>query len=88
MSTDHDEAQTRARREFLTTCGKFAAITPIAVTGLLSVSKQNFAVAASGGGNGGGHANNGFGNGSGDGIPGKSGGKGKGPTGPITDTNR
>jgi len=86
MSTHSDDTRTQARRDFLATCGKFAAITPAVVTGMLAMSKQNFAVAVSGGG--GPQGNNGFGNGPNDGIPGNSGGKGKGPTGPITDTNR
>jgi hypothetical protein len=67
-----------ARRRFLAKCGKFAVITPPAMTLLLSSTAQNYAVAASGngsvslsGGNGGG--NNGFGNGGGDGVPGNSG---------------
>lgn len=53
------------RREFLSRCGKFAAITPPAVTLLLSTSLTSQAIAQSGG-------NNGFGNGGGDGVPGRS----------------
>lgn len=69
--TDHLEA----RRRFLAKCGKFAVITPPAMTVLLSSTAQNYAVAASGGGT---HfsapqGNNGFGNGGGDGVPGNSG---------------
>ena len=75
----HRESDTlEARRRFLAKCGKFAVITPPAMTLLLSSTAQNYAVAASGngsvslsGGNGGG--NNGFGNGGGDGVPGNSG---------------
>jgi hypothetical protein len=64
-----------ARRRFLAACGKFAVITPPAMTVLLTSTAQNYAVAASGGRGvrlpGGG--NNGFGNGGGDGVPGNSG---------------
>jgi hypothetical protein len=86
---DDTDAQLKARRTFLMTCGKFAIITPPAISLLLASSKQSFAVAASGGG-GGGHANNGFGNGPNDGIPGNSGGKGANgkKNGPITDIDR
>jgi hypothetical protein len=55
--TDHD------RREFLARCGKFSAITPPAITALLSTSLNSDAIARSGNGN------NGFGNGGGDGSP-------------------
>ena len=71
----HTEADTlEARRRFLAKCGKFAVITPPAMTLLLSSTAQNYAVAASGNGsvslsNG----NNGFGNGGNDGVPGNSG---------------
>ncbi|MCD6074315.1 MAG: hypothetical protein K0Q70_1198 [Rhodospirillales bacterium] len=83
--TPNEDKNVEARREFLAKCGKFAAVTPIVMTGMLAASKQNFAVATSGG-----HANNGYGNGGGDGIPGNSAGKGggKGKGGPITDTSR
>ena len=63
-----------ARRRFLAKCGKFAAITPPAMTLLLSSTAQNYAVAASG--NAGmslSRGNNGFGNGGDDGVPGNSG---------------
>jgi hypothetical protein len=70
-----------SRRRFLAKCGKFAIVTPPAITLMLAASSQNFAVAASGG-------NNGFGNGGGDGVPGNSLGKGHGPDGPINDVNR
>lgn len=46
-----DEA-TVARREFLASCGKFAAVTPPAITLLLSTSMSSTATAASGGGGG------------------------------------
>jgi hypothetical protein len=63
-----------ARRRFLATCGKFAVITPPAVTVLLSSTAQNYAVAGSGrGGSLPKQGNNGWGNGGFDGVPGKSG---------------
>lgn len=40
------------RRKFLASCGKFAAVTPPAITMLLSTSLSSEAVAASGGGGG------------------------------------
>jgi len=49
------------RRKFLATCGKFAAVTPPAITMLLSTSLNSKAIAKSG--------NNGYGNGGGDGSP-------------------
>lgn len=42
------------RREFLKTCGRFAAVTPPAVTMLLSTSLTSDAIAASGSGSSGG----------------------------------
>jgi hypothetical protein len=62
-----------ARRRFLAKCGKFAVITPPAVTLLLSSTAQNYAVAASGNAGRSLSGNNGFGNGGGDGVPGRSG---------------
>ena len=63
----------QARRKFLASCGKFAALTPPAVTLLLSAADAKYAVAWSG------HrshhhqhhrrGNNGFGNGGFDGSP-------------------
>jgi hypothetical protein len=90
IMTPNEENNVAARRDFLAKCGKFAAVTPIVMTGMLAASKQNFAVAVSGGNGGGGNGNNGYGNGGGDGIPGKSGGKGggKGKGGPINDRDR
>ena len=58
MSADED------RRRFLATCGKFAAVTPPAITMLLSTSLNSTAIARSGA-----KGNNGFGNGGGDGSP-------------------
>ncbi|MHB0772692.1 hypothetical protein [Bradyrhizobium sp. 5.13L] len=54
------------RREFLKTCGKFAAVTPPAMTLLLSTSLTSDAIAKSGAGPAG---NNGKGNGGGGGSP-------------------
>jgi len=59
------------RRSFLRTCGRFAAVTPPAVTLLLSTSLNSGAIAKSGGG--GPQGNNGYGNGGDDGVPGHSG---------------
>ncbi|MCK1304717.1 MULTISPECIES: hypothetical protein [unclassified Bradyrhizobium] len=63
------------RREFLKTCGKFAAVTPPAITLLLSTSLTSDAIAHSGAGaahhdhHEHHHGNNGWGNGGGDGSP-------------------
>jgi len=67
--------QVEARRRFLASCGKFALITPPAMTVLLSSTAQNYAVAGSGGGGGSlpKQGNNGWGNGGNDGVPGNSG---------------
>jgi hypothetical protein len=67
--------QVEARRRFLASCGKFALITPPAMTVLLSSTAQNYAVARSGGGGGSlpKQGNNGWGNGGSDGVPGNSG---------------
>lgn len=43
-------AEDEDRREFLKTCGKFAAVTPPAMTMLLSTSLTSNAIAHSGGG--------------------------------------
>ena len=54
------------RRNFLKTCGRFAATVPPAMTIMLSTSLSSPAIAASGGGGGGGKGpkgNNGVGNG-------------------------
>ncbi len=40
------------RRKFLASCGKFAIVTPPAITMLLSTSLNSSAIARSGGGNG------------------------------------
>jgi hypothetical protein len=54
------------RRKFLAiaSCGKFAVVTPPAITMLLSTSLNSTAIASSGG-----RGNNGYGNGGGDGSP-------------------
>jgi hypothetical protein len=62
------------RREFLKACGKFAAVTPPAITMLLSTSLTSKAIATSGAGgvyrdHEGKKGNNGWGNGGGDGSP-------------------
>ena len=62
-------AQDDDRREFLKTCGRFAAVTPPAMTLLLSTSHTSDAIAKSGGGPAGPRGNNGKGNGGGDGSP-------------------
>jgi hypothetical protein len=54
------------RREFLKKCGRFAAVTPPAITMLLSTSLTSNAIAKSGGVKL--KGNNGWGNGGGDGI--------------------
>ena len=58
-----DTSADEDRRKFLATCGKFAAVTPPAITMLLSTSLNSKAIARSGEGN------NGYGNGGGDGSP-------------------
>lgn len=61
-STPPSEEANEDRRKFLASCGKFALVTPPAITMLLSTSLNSTAVAHSGG-NGGG--NGGGGNGGG-----------------------
>ncbi|TYO65592.1 hypothetical protein FXV83_15255 [Bradyrhizobium hipponense] len=56
------------RREFLKTCGRFAVVTPPAMTLLLSTSLTSDAIAKSGA-RAVDHGNNGYGNGGGDGSP-------------------
>jgi hypothetical protein len=46
------------RRKFLASCGKFAVVTPPAITLLLSTSLNSTAVARSGGGSNGDHHDN------------------------------
>lgn len=63
-STDKADAD---RRKFLATCGRFAVVTPPAITLLLSTSLNSTAVAGSNGNGGKKNGNNGFGNGGDDG---------------------
>jgi hypothetical protein len=76
----HPESETASgadRRKFLAACGKFAIVTPPAMTMLLSTSLTSTAIARSGGSDDKGNddkgnddkGNNGFGNGGGDGSP-------------------
>jgi hypothetical protein len=67
----HETSSELERRKFLAVCGKFAVITPPAMTVLLSTSLTSNAIASSGNGSskGGSHPNNGGGNGGGDGSP-------------------
>jgi hypothetical protein len=80
LNQDHPSVGTEApldddRRKFLASCGKFAVVTPPAITMLLSTSLTSTAIAHSGGrGFSGGRGNNwrgnnGRGNGGGDGSP-------------------
>jgi hypothetical protein len=70
-----------ARRGFLATCGRFAIITPPAVTMLLSTSLTSRAIAKSGGVTA--KGNNGYGNGGNDGTnPGSNQGGGVSQGGP------
>ena len=67
MTTENNTPQMSAdedRRKFLASCGRFAAVTPPAITLLLSTSLNSTAIAGSGG-----KGNNGRGNGGGDGSP-------------------
>lgn len=61
----HLDTENEDRREFLKSCGKFAAVTPPAMTLLLSTSLTSTAIARSGAHIV--HGNNGYGNGGGDG---------------------
>jgi hypothetical protein len=62
----HDTAN-EDRRKFLATCGRFAIVTPPALTLLLSTSLNSTAIAASSGNNGN-NGNNGNGGAFGNGI--------------------
>ena len=67
---DHEQQEIDDRRKFLAAAGRFAAITPPAITMLLSTSLTSDAIASSGNWGGkGGKGNNGYGNGGGDGSP-------------------
>jgi hypothetical protein len=72
MPNPENEAEVASaadRRKFLAACGKFAVVTPPAVTLLLSTSLNSTAIAHSGGTHSGGKGNNGHGNGGWDGSP-------------------
>ncbi|PST27146.1 hypothetical protein C7U60_02340 [Mesorhizobium plurifarium] len=69
------------RRKFLKSCGRFAVVTPPAVTMLLSTSLTSNAIAKSGG-DGKVKGNNGWGNGADPRNPGSSHGKGVSRGGP------
>jgi len=65
---DREQQEIEDRRNFLKSAGRFAAVTPPAITLLLSTSLTSDAIAHSGGRNGGGKpGNNGWGNGGNDG---------------------
>lgn len=77
MKTQPHESP-KNRREFLARCGKYAIVTPPAVTLMLAASSSEPAIAGSGFHDPGrrhfgrSHDDNGFGNGGGDGVPGHS----------------
>ena len=58
---DTDVAGAADRRKFLATCGRFAVVTPPAITALLSTSMHSTAVMASGGRSSSGPGNSDFG---------------------------
>ncbi|KRR22282.1 hypothetical protein [Bradyrhizobium retamae] len=65
---DRGQEEIEDRRNFLKSAGRFAAVTPPAITLLLSTSLTSDAIAHSGGRNGGDKpGNNGWGNGGNDG---------------------
>jgi hypothetical protein len=67
---DREQQEIEDRRQFLVSAGRFAAVTPPAITLLLSTSLTSDAIAGSGArGHGGSKGNNGYGNGGGDGSP-------------------
>jgi hypothetical protein len=67
---DREQQQIEDRRKFLISAGRFAAVTPPAITLLLSTSLTSDAIAGSGAhGHSGPKGNNGKGNGGGDGSP-------------------
>lgn len=61
------DTESEDRRDFLKSCGKFAAVTPPAMTLLLSTSLTSAAIAGSAGRIV--EGNNGYGNGGNDGSP-------------------
>jgi hypothetical protein len=67
---EREQQEIEDRRKFLISAGRFAAVTPPAITLLLSTSLTSDAIASSGlHGNGGPKGNNGKGNGGDDGSP-------------------
>ena len=64
---DREQEEIEDRRKFLISAGRFAAVTPPAITLLLSTSLTSDAIASSG--LHGPKGNNGYGNGGGDGSP-------------------
>jgi len=68
---DREQQEIEDRRKFLISAGRFAAVTPPAITLLLSTSLTSDAIAGSGnnGRYGGPKGSNGYGNGGGDGSP-------------------
>ena len=67
---DREQQEIEDRRSFLKSAGRFAAVTPPAITLLLSTSLTSDAIAGSGAhGHRGPKGNNGYGNGGGDGSP-------------------
>lgn len=64
---DREQQEIEDRRKFLISAGRFAAVTPAAITLLLSTSLTSDAIAESGAnGHGGPKRNNGYGNGGSD----------------------
>jgi hypothetical protein len=50
LTEDGDQSRLEARRRFLPTCGRYAAVTPPVISLLLSIAGPNYAIAASGSG--------------------------------------
>lgn len=48
LPDDGDQSTLEARRRFLLTCGRYAAVTPPVISLLLSTAGPNYAIAASG----------------------------------------
>jgi hypothetical protein len=70
LETNSKRQSDEDRRKFLATCGRFAIVTPPAITLLLSTSLHSQAIAMSGGKSRDyDHGNNGYGNGGGDNSP-------------------
>jgi hypothetical protein len=69
LMTNSETDEGEDRRRFLKSCGRFAAVTPPAITLLLSTSLTSTAIAGSGGHPGPRRGNNGYGNGGNDGSP-------------------